>query len=295
MISRSEKQMMNLIEQVALNNPLVRVVLLEGSRSNPTIKKDIFQDYDIVYGVSTMAPFLSDPSWIDVFGKRMITQLPEDMELYPPDPDLENAYSYLMQFMDGNRIDLVLIPMEHLRRFAKDSLCQLILDKDSFFASSPLSAPSDRSYWVTQPSARAFGDCCNEFWYTIAGLAKGLWREEVPLVKGLFHQVIQDALRQMLDWYIGCRHAFAVNPGKFGKYYERYLEPDVYHRFLATYSVGDLTATWEAVYRCMDLFEEVATQVGNYLDYPYAVEEAHDVRAYVEHVHRLPKDAQRIY
>ena len=229
MVSRSEKQMMDLIQQVADNNPLVRVVLLDGSRSNPTVKKDIFQDYDIVYGVTSLPPFLDDPSWIDVFGQRMITQLPEDMELYPPDPDLENAYSYLMQFMDGNRIDLVLTPLEHLKRFEGDSLCQIILDKDGFFDTSPLPTPSDQSYWVTRPSARGFSDCCNEFWYTIGGLAKGLWREEVPLVKGLFHQVIQDALRQMLDWYIGCQHAFSVNPGKFGKYYEHYLKPDLYH------------------------------------------------------------------
>ena len=56
--------------------------------------------------------FLQDHSWIDVFGERMILQIPEDMELYPLSPELEEAFSYLIQLIDGNWIDLILVPAE---------------------------------------------------------------------------------------------------------------------------------------------------------------------------------------
>lgn len=49
MKSRTETEMMNLILSTAKEDERVRAVILNGSRANPNLKKDIFQDYDIVY------------------------------------------------------------------------------------------------------------------------------------------------------------------------------------------------------------------------------------------------------
>ena len=48
---RSEKEMMELILSVARKDERIRAVYMNGSRTNPNVKKDIFQDYDIVYVV----------------------------------------------------------------------------------------------------------------------------------------------------------------------------------------------------------------------------------------------------
>lgn len=295
MMSRNEDTMMALILDVAKNDSRILAVLQDGSRSNPRVKPDIFQDYDIIYVVETIAPFLRDHRWVDVFGERMILQLPEDMELYPPDPDLEGAFSYLMQFKDGNRIDLMLVALEKLDHFTGDSLCKIIWDKTGLFKDHPLPPASEDSYIVKKPSERAFTDCCNEFWYTNAGLAKGLWREEVILVQELMNQVIRGTLMQMLHWYIGCLQEFAVNPGKMGKYYQRYLEPDMYARMLATYPVADLPAIWQSVYAAMDLFRDAGKFVASELGYAYPEDWDKAVRAYMMHVQQLPKDADKIY
>ncbi|MBN9380506.1 MAG: aminoglycoside 6-adenylyltransferase [Chitinophagaceae bacterium] len=295
MVSRSEREMMELIISVAAKYPGILSVLQDGSRSNPNVKKDIFQDYDIIYVVDSLTPFIQDHSWIDVFGQRMILQMPEDMELYPPSPELKDAFSYLIQFMDGNRIDLVLVPVEKLDFFTSDSLCQVLWDKKGLFLDRPLPAPSDKSYIVRQPSSRSFSDCCNEFWYTNSGLAKGLWRGETTLIMELFHQVIHEALRQMMDWYIGCKHGFAVNPGKFGKNYQQYLESKIYDKWLATYPDADLNNIWNAVYLTMTLFRETAMYVAARLGYEYPVAEDSAVTAFMQHVQQLPKDAAQIY
>ncbi|MCW3463956.1 aminoglycoside 6-adenylyltransferase [Chitinophaga nivalis] len=295
MISRNEEQMMQLILEVANKDARIRAVLLNGSRANPNVAQDIFQDYDIIYVVTDLAPFLQDHSWIDIFGERMILQLPEDMELYPPSPELDGAFSYLMQFTDGNRIDLILVPVAHLQNFTDDSLSKVLLDKDGQYNLAALPPASDHSYVVTLPSARAFGDCCNEFWYTSAGLAKGLWRQQVTHVKGLFHQVIQEALLQMLDWHIGCQHNFTVNPGKFGKFYQQHLEPDMYARLLLTYTPATVADSWAALYAAIDLFRDTALLVAQQLGYTYPMEEDQKVMIYLKHVQHLPDNAKRIY
>lgn len=286
---------MQLIMDVAMKDTGIRAVLLNGSRANPNVEKDIFQDYDIVYAVTDMAAYIKNPDWIDVFGERMILQLPEDMELYPPSDELKGAYSYLMQFSDGNRIDLIIVSTEKFRDFMQDSLSILLMDKDGISQQLEIPAASEAGYLVQKPTARAFNDCCNEFWYTNSGMAKGLWRQQIPYVKWLFHNVIQIALIQMLDWYIGCQYDFNVNPGNAGKFYNKYLEPEVYERFLLTYSNASLPDTWRATYDCIALFRDIALRVSTQLGYTYPIEEDQKVFAYLKHVQQLPKDAERIY
>ena len=65
---RSEKEMMELILSVARKDERIRAVYMNGSRTNPNVKKDIFQDYDIVYVVKENRPFYEDERWIDRFG-----------------------------------------------------------------------------------------------------------------------------------------------------------------------------------------------------------------------------------
>lgn len=44
---RTEKEMYDLILNIANNDERIRAVYLNGSRTNPNVPKDIFQDYDV--------------------------------------------------------------------------------------------------------------------------------------------------------------------------------------------------------------------------------------------------------
>lgn len=59
---RSEQEMMTMILDTARADERIRAVGMNGSRTNPDAPRDIFQDYDIVYFVTDMQPFLADPS-----------------------------------------------------------------------------------------------------------------------------------------------------------------------------------------------------------------------------------------
>jgi aminoglycoside 6-adenylyltransferase len=119
----------------------------------------------------------------------MILQMPEDMQDPPPNEDC--GFGYLMQFTDGNRIDLGINPLAKLNEPGKDSLSLLLLDKDGIVG--PLPPASERDYLPKPPTAKAFSDCCNEFWWVCPYVAKGLWREEIIYAKHMLDQVAQGA------------------------------------------------------------------------------------------------------
>ena len=73
---RNEVEVITLILNIAKTDERIRAVLINGSRANPKIKQDKFQDFDIVYIVNKIDSFLSDHSWIDIFGESRATAEP---------------------------------------------------------------------------------------------------------------------------------------------------------------------------------------------------------------------------
>jgi aminoglycoside 6-adenylyltransferase len=288
---RGEPEMLNLILDTARADDRIRAVILNGSRANPSAPRDIFQDFDIVYLVTDVAPFRRNLPWIGRFGELMILQLPDDMQDPPPSDD--SGFAYLMQFADGNRIDLGIYPLHQLDERLSDSLTVLLLDKDGIVG--PLEPPSERDYLPQPPTARQFADCCNEFWWVCPYVAKGLWRQEILYAKTLLDQVVREQLMKMLVWHIGVQTGFKANPGKFGKHFQRYLEPDLRHMLEATYADASYDHTWDALFAMCDLFEQVTLPIAGRFGFDYPQDDAARVRAHLEHVRLLPRDAKEIY
>lgn len=80
---RSETEMMELILGTAREDARIRAVYMNGSRTNPNVPKDIFQDYDIVYVVTETKSFIEDKTWIDRFGDRLFMQYPDENPEFP--------------------------------------------------------------------------------------------------------------------------------------------------------------------------------------------------------------------
>lgn len=157
---RTEKEMMDLMLDIARQDSRIRIMTLEGSRTNVNIPKDEFQDYDVTYFVTDVESFTLKDEWLKSFGNIIMMQKPEDMELFPAE---ESGYSYIMYFDDYNKIDLTLLPLEELKDYLNgDKLMQVILDKDGRIDRDVV--PTDIDYHVRKPSAREYDDCCNEFW-----------------------------------------------------------------------------------------------------------------------------------
>ncbi|MFC9447115.1 aminoglycoside 6-adenylyltransferase [Bacillus cereus] len=289
---RTEKEMLNLIINTAKEDERIRAVIMNGSRVYPNVKKDCFQDYDIIYVVKGIRSFTSNHNWIHRFGEIMIVQMPEEMSLVPPDED--GKFPYLMQFMDGNRIDLTLVPVELIKKFVgQDSLSKLLLDKDNCLEEFP--PASDKDYLVKKPTEKEFLDCCNEFWWCSTNVGKGLWREELSYAKGMLEGPVRDMFIVMLEWHIGMKTDFTVNTGKFGKHFEQYIEKDTWVKFKRTFSNAEYENIWESFFVMGDLFREVANEIANTYEYQYPQDDDDKVTNYLKHVKALPKDSTSIY
>lgn len=288
---RSEREMLDLILSVARRDDRIRVVIMNGSRANPNAPRDIFQDFDIIYLVTDPVPFIHNLPWIDHFGERMILQLPDEMSDTPLDPT--QGSGYLIQFSDGNRLDLGIYPLHRLSEFLSDSETVLLLDKDGRVP--PLPPASDRDYLPTPPTAKAFADCCNEFWWVAPYTAKGLWRGEIVYAKYILDHFSRDMLEKMLFWHIGLHTGFTASPGKHGKYIQRFLEPELWSLLLATYSSADYTQTWDALFAMCALFRRLAIPLAGHYTFAYPFDDDRRVFTHLQHVHALPKDAPEIY
>jgi aminoglycoside 6-adenylyltransferase len=288
---RSEQEMFELIVGTARQDDRIRAVILNGSRANPNAPRDIFQDYDVVYVVTEVEAFKGDPDWIKRFGEMMILQLPDDMGDGPERDD--GGYGYLMQFADGNRIDLTLYPLDRLNEMERDSLTILLLDKDGCIKPPP--PPSESDYLPKPPTAKEYADCCNEFWWVSTYVAKGLWRGEIIYAKYLLEQVLREELLKMLTWYIGVKSQFLRNPGKFGKYFKQYLEPELWQMLLDSYADSSYDRTWEALFLMGDLFRRTAVPVAAHFDFDYSHGDDKRVSAHLKHVRSLPKNAPEMY
>ena len=288
---RGAAEILELILSTARNDPRIRAVTLSGSRANPNAPRDIFQDFDILYLVTEVASFTADHTWINRFGELMILQMPETM--HDPPPQQDGSFAYLMQFADGNRIDLTLVPIANLDHLEFDSLQQLLLDKDGLLP--PFAPPSDRDYLPRPPTATAFADCCNEFWWVCPNVAKGLWREEIVYAKHTLDQFVRPQLMKMLTWYVGMETQFTSSPGKFGKYLNRYLEPALWALLMNTYSDAGYDATWQALEAMCALFRTTARQVAMHFGFVYQQSDDAKVSAHLRHVRYLPKDARKMY
>ncbi|WP_440897019.1 aminoglycoside 6-adenylyltransferase [Amphibacillus sp. Q70] len=278
---RTEQEMFDLILEVAKQDKRVRAVVMNGSRTNPNVPKDMFQDFDIVYLVTEMESFIDQPDWIDTFGERLIMQTPENMSLFPP--ELGGRFSYLMLFNDGNRIDLMLVPIEEKNDYCQeDKLTVILLDKDNVLPVLPL--PTDVDYWVKRPTVEHFADCCNEFWWVSTYVAKGLWRKEILYAQDHLNQNVRPMLLKMLEWQVGIETDFSVSIGKSSKYLEKFLSKENWERLLSTYGDGSYQSIWRALFVMGDLFRDTASFVADKMGFEYSIDEDQRVTTYLKQI-----------
>lgn len=285
---RTEKEMFDLILSVAKADERVRAVVLNGSRADPDAPRDIYQDFDIIYVVKDYDRFVADHRWIDVFGERLFLQMPEAMRY----PSGEERFTWLMLLADGNRIDITLIPIQKHELIGHDSLSITLLDKDDRLPAFP--PASSKDYHIQPPSELFFMSCCNNFWWCLQNVAKGLARDELPYAMLMYHNIVRIELHEMMNWYIGIRNRFSVSTGKMGKYYKRYLPIPLYEQYCGTYSGSTYDEIWRSIFVMCDLFHTLAISVATHFRFMYRQNDEIGMREYLNKVRNNEYDYNSI-
>ncbi len=241
---RAETEMLDLILQTA-KTLQVKAVAMSGSRTNQNAPKDEFQDYDVVYVVDDFDNLMSDLSWLDQFGKRLIEQ----------HVLLGQRHLYLMLFEDGNRIDLTFCPKEHIKEWVESEAEFIVLeDKKGLFESF---SPKPQRYWTSPASETDFEKACNEFWWVSAYVVKGICRNQLIYATDHLYGICQQELLKVLAWQVSSDKG-TVDVGKNYKYLFNYLPAEKEKEFSNLLDFSNLEKLTQSLFSTMQFFHQEA-------------------------------------
>ena len=265
---RTEAEMLDVILKTA-ETLQVEAVAMSGSRTNPKTLKDEFQDYDVVYLVENFEELISDLSWIDQFGKRIIEQ----------EVTLGHRRLYLMLFEDGNRIDLTLCPKEHIQEWV-DSEAGFTVLEDPEHLFEPYS-PNIERYWISPASEIDFEKVCNEFWWVSAYVVKGICRNQVIYATDHLYGICQQVLLKVLAWQVASDRG-KVDIGKNYKYLFNYLLAEKENEFSSLLDFSNSDKIIQSLFDTMQLFHQEAQSLAQKMGFDYDKEVAEEMIEYAE-------------
>ena len=265
---RTDTEMMTLILQIA-DALKVEAIALSGSRTNPQSVKDEFQDYDVVYIVDDLEDLISDLSWLDQYGNRLIEQHNR----------LGHRRLYLMLFEDGNRIDLTLCPKEYIQEWVDSEANFEVIndDKGLFEAYQPNSKP----YWTAPPTEEDFAASCNEFWWVSAYVVKAIRRNQLIYATDHLYGICQQELLKVLAWQVTSERG-SVDIGKNYKYLFKYLSDEQEKEFSALLDLSSLEKISKSLFATMNVFDREAQSLAKKMRFAYDQEVAVKMMTYAE-------------
>ena len=265
---RTDTEMMNLILQIA-DTIEVEAIALSGSRTNPQAPKDEFQDYDVVYIVDDLEDLISDLSWLDQFGKRIIEQ----------EVTLGHRRLYLMLFEDGNRIDLTLCPKEYIQEWVdSEAGFRVLKDENGLFEAYQ---PNSKRYWTAPPSEEEFAASCNEFWWVSAYVVKAIRRNQLIYATDHLYGICQQELLKVLAWQVASDRG-TVDIGKNYKYLFHYLPAEKEKLFSALLDLSSIEKVGQSLFATMKLFDGEAQELAQKMGFAYNKEVAEKMISYAK-------------
>ena len=265
---RAETEMLDLILQTA-KTLQVKAVAMSGSRTNQNAPKDEFQDYDVVYVVDDFDNLMSDLSWLDYFGKRIIEQ----------EVVFDHRRLYLMLFEDGNRIDLTLCPKEHIKEWV-DSEAGFTVLEDPEHLFEPYSQNLER-YWTSPATETNFVKSCNEFWWVSAYVVKGICRKQVIYATDHLYGICQQEFLKILAWQVASNRG-VVDIGKNYKYLFNYLPTEKEKEFSDLLDFSSIDKITQSLLATMQLFHREAQRLAHKMGFDYDKEVAEEMIQYAE-------------
>ena len=237
---RTDTEMMTLILQIA-DALKVEAIALSGSRTNPQSVKDEFQDYDVVYIVDDLEDLISDLSWLNQFGNRLISQ----------HNVVDHRHLYLMLFEDGNRIDLTLCPKQYIQEWVdSEANFEVIKDEKGLFEAYQ---PNLNRYWTCPPTKEEFAASCNEFWWVSAYVVKAIRRNQLLYATDHLYGICQQELLKVLSWQVTSERG-SVDIGKNYKYLFKYLSDEQEKEFSALLDLSSLEKNSQSLFATMNFF-----------------------------------------
>lgn len=275
----------------AATTDAVRVVLLTSSLVNPYAPVDRFSDLDIELVVDDLPLFLADPTWIESFG-GIIAMVVEGEEVF------DGKYAMRMVlYEDYTKIDFKIYGREEFRKAVLAEVLEedwdigykIMMDKDNLTAG--MKTPEYKPAFIQKPTAEAYHQLMNDFWWDMTYVAKCLWRDNLFYAKFMSEDMMRSQyLRPMIEWYIGMQHNWKVSTNKKGRLFKRYLSPELWTRIEATFSGSAPEDNWRALQAYTEVGRELGQALAAGLGYTYPAKLDRQICAYLDYVKSLERD-----
>lgn len=275
----------------AIANDEIRAVLLTSSLVNPYAPVDRFSDLDIELVVKDLTQFLSDDSWIALFG-TVIAMVAENEAAF------EGQHAMRMVFYsDYAKIDFKLWSVTKFQEAVQapelpedwDVGYKVLLDKDGL--ATGMQAPSYGPVFIGKPAEQEYKQVMNDFWWDMTYVAKCLWRDNLFYAKFMTEDNMRTQyLQKMIAWYIGLQHDWKVTTNKHGRLFKQFLSPEIWAKVEATFSGSNLEDNWRALFAYARLGRELGKAIAEGLGYTYPVALDENISVYLHHVKASGKD-----
>jgi aminoglycoside 6-adenylyltransferase len=274
---RNEGTVLRQVSDWAEASENVRTVILTSSRADPLSHPDRLSDYDLQVFVREVEPITRNDQWLQPFGSIMVR-----WPLLPQCTSRPGWVTQLVVFEDGVRIDFQFTEGANPNLDRHDRSYRILCDKEHLADSWAAPAfPAE----IEPPTAEAFLERMNAFWWDILYVAKGLWRGELNYAKYILDGSLRyEKLLPVLRWYIGLEKGWDTRVGIHGRWLQRHLDADTWHEYVRTFADAQPDRNWAALLTTIGLFRRIAKAVAAGLDYEYPDLTDQKVSAFIEHI-----------
>ncbi len=284
-----EMQLQQVIDW-ANTNEAIRAALLTSSMVNPDAPVDRFSDLNIELVVRDLPLFLSDDSWISRFG-TIIAIVVEDEAAF------DGKHAMRMVFYeDYSKIDFKIYGIPRFREeVLADELCEdwdvgykVLVDKDNL--TSGMKPPTYQSVLIRKPEQAEYDHIFNDFWWDMTYVAKCLCRDELFYAKFMSEDNMRTQyLIKIIEWHIGLEQGWNITVNKKGRFFKRYLSPELWQKIEATFSGSDIEDNWDALFAYAALGRELGLVIAAALGYHYPRQLDEKISAYLHWARALGK------
>jgi aminoglycoside 6-adenylyltransferase len=279
---RTQQEMLDTILKIAKEDERIRAAYLYGSRANPDVKKDEYQDYDVCFIVTETESFQADKNWLNGFGDIAVINEAERNGLLFFGRDmsvLSRRCVINLMLCDFTNFDFIVeIKEEAAKDFATLKPNIILIDKDNFLSEIDTSVVDD--YSSRKPNEDVYQACCSNFLRFIDYPAKGVAREKIPFAMVSFNSFTRTLLNRMIEWYIDIQTDFSVSI-KRERFYEKYLSEELYNLYARTYTDSNY---WNIIFTACGLFNKLALIVGTHFKFTYNQQEQDIMIEYLQKI-----------
>jgi aminoglycoside 6-adenylyltransferase len=266
-----------------VSNANIRAVILTSSRAHPGAVTDALSDYDLELYVNDLTSFKADDEWIEQFSPVLIR-----WPLHPGTTWSPDWITRLIQFTKGTRFDFQITDKPPVYHPNFDAGYKVILDKTGQCSSLPEANYSN--LYIKKPTDEEFQERVNAFFWDSLYVAKSLWRDELFYAKYMLDSVIRyNSLQQFIEWYIGFTNNWTVTTNKYGRYFKKYLPPDIWKMVEKTFTGSDIDENWKGLYAMIRLAGRLCRELGAGFHYTYNTGLERDILEYIKAIQGMER------